>query len=91
MSRGKSVAQGAGESARHGLIPRSDAGSALPEGNTLYLRYLSADGCRFRIADDLPRNFNDGLTFWTRSPGNSNNSARGLRQSPTPSVGHYFH
>ena len=51
MSRGKSVAQEAGESARHGLIPRSDTGSALPEDNTRYLGYLSTGGCRFRFAD----------------------------------------
>ena len=35
-SRGKSAAPGAGESARYGLTPRSDTGSALPD-NTRYL------------------------------------------------------
>ena len=82
MSRGKSVAQGAGESARHGLIPRSDTGSALPEDNTRYLGYLSTGGCRFRLLTCNCFNFKNGLTFWTRTPENNSNSSRGFEKAP---------
>ena len=85
MSRGKSVAQGAGESARHRLTPRPDTGSALPEDNTRYLRYLSTDGSAIWFARAILRNCNKGLTFRARSPSDSNNRARGVREALTPS------
>ena len=91
MSRGKSVAQGAGESARHGLIPRSDTGSALPGDNTRYLGYQSTDGCRLGLLTPFRENFKKGMTFWARTPGNSNNSVRGLQEDSFPSFVQFLH
>ena len=42
-------------------------------------------------ADVFPQYFKKGLTFWARTPENSNNSVRGLQESPFPSCDHFLH